>query len=555
MRAIIANLTSTYNCTVSYNSIKLHMKQQFQVFKSENVISFIVFSLITLSLFLRMIKLITREDYFGGDFAFYYFLTKSIAIDHKLPLIGHVVGDIGGFAQGAGWNYLLITPFILANGHPYGAKAMMFSISVMIIFLSWFLFKNLLKSKELICTVFLLSVSPNLITWSTAVWPPYVVPLLSVAHIGFLGQYLKTTQKKYFLLSTASLVLIIHFEIASFGILLASYLLLTAYLLHRKQLTVQYVFLAALLFFITFLPHIVYDIFHNFYNLKGLLTMLFFHRTTLLSSHIFEILTNRYYIIKTDLLFVFPPLQNKLLFIFLLIFIFGTFLYFRDRKNSPWEKKLMSYLLTTIILTFTCLIVFPALSIPFWWFTYLTIFYLLWIGIIVGYFLSYHKLIYKAIAIIFLSLTLLSSFHELSLLLEKEKRLRNVKYVIKIEEPIEYIYSDSKGKPFKVLFATGLVKVQDYKYMLWYIGKEKYKNSQGFKLLDLSYAFPDGRPVTIQEANQFKDLKKGTYYVIITQQSLQSGYAQKILNQETSGKLITKKKFETGYVVEKRIVD
>lgn len=526
--------------------------------KQSTTPSFLFFSIIIVFLLLpRIVVFFTKEDYFGGDFAFYYFNAREIILNHHFPLIGHVVGDIGGFSQGAGWNYLLAIPFVLFNGDPFGGKVLMLIISSLTLIIGSFASWYFIGKREGLFVGILLGLSPYLVNWTNDVWPPYVIPIITIFYLTTFSLFLSKQKKKYFFFMTGFLGSMLHFEIASFGLLFPSFLLLSIYLILKGKLTKRDMVFSILILLFFFLPHLIYDLTHNFYNLKGIIG-LFPDSSSRLNSDYLLIIGDRFHLFKTDFIEVFPTANVKYLFLSFAFLLFGYLLYIKDKKNKKWKKIFISYVLIAIPLTFLGLVAIPVQRASFWWLTYLTIFYIYFAGIIMSFLLFHRSFLYKLAVVAIIILFLHSSIINFNLLLNKKKELQTTKYPIKIQEPIEYIYQDSNNKPFEVLYITGLEKILDYKYMFLYVGKTEYKNSLALKNLDLQFTTHGGVPVYINEENQFKNLKQGTYYLIITDQSIQNGYATKILKDKSLGKIISTKHIGqegSGFVVQKRYVD
>ena len=161
---------------------------------------------------------------------------------------------------------------------------------------------------------------------------------------------------------------------------------------------------------------------------------------------------------------------------------------------------------------------------------------------------------YKFLILIILFMFIKSEEENIYQLGIKENNYRHQKYNIRIQEPIEYIYADSKNHQFRIIYITVNKYVFDYKYMFWYIGKTKYPNSEGFKKLELSYITPEGESIALDKARQFKNLKKGLYYIIITRHSIDTGYASQFLNKPV-GKLLSIRSFGNSFVVQKYNID
>ncbi len=523
----------------------------------KNKISLITFLFLIYStiLFLpRLISSLTKSDYFNGDFAFYYFLTKDIVINHDLPLLGHVVGEIGGFAQGPLWSYLLVPFFIIFNGDPIGGKLFMLLTSLVIYFTGVLFAWKKLGKLEGISTAFFLGSSPYLIKWTNLAWPPYIVPLLMILYFLFLYLFLSKKENKYFYASSLSLSLMAHFEIASLGLLLPSFIIILFYFVYRKLLNLKSTTTSLIIFSISFIPHLIYDLTHNFYNTRGFLSILFGTKNSE-SYPILLALQDRLHLIKTDLSAVFSIHDFRILLIIFVFLIFGTYLYIKDRKIKIWKKIFIANFLVIICTTFIGLILIPVERASFWWITYLTITYIFFSGIILGYMFRRNILFKLIISLIFL-ISIYSFFQNTNSLINIYQQYKNLKNEIRIQDPIEYVYFDSKNQAFNVIFLTGGEKIIDYKYM--FSQTEKKHNTYFYPTnINPSFTSGGGKPTYIKEIRQFDNLSSGIYYIIISNRSIESGYAKRILDRNNFGEIIYTKRIhdEEGFTIQKRILD
>ncbi len=476
----------------------------------------------------RLIVFISRQEYMEG-FAYYYFFARSIIIDHNFPLIGPVVGDVGGFAQGAGWFYLLTIPFFIFNGNPFGMSVLIFCISIVTLLLGSIIGYTIIGKREGVLISILLGTSPYLISWSNDIWPPYVVPFIAVLYILGLLLFLKINKKRYFFIMPICLGAMAHFEIASLGLLFPSFISLTVFLFIKNKIIKKDILISAIFFGSFFIPHLIYDLKNNFYNLKGILDLILFKSSSDRSITLSATLADRTHLLITDFIKVFPTPETGTLLLFILILLFGYLKLIGDKKIKNWQKIFTSYLLTSILLTFISVCILPVERASFWWLTYLTIFYIFFSGLITSYIYSTNYRLLKIILTVILSIFAYSFFNNFLIILNNEKQLRSVKYVISKQSPIEFIYKDSQDKPFRTLFITGEKDVVDYKYMLWYVGKTDFPNSQAIKLLDLNYTLKGGVLFSYDESTQFSNLKNGLYYLIISKNSVENGHIDKIL--------------------------
>lgn len=150
----------------------------------------------------------------------------------------------------------------------------------------------------------------------------------------------------------------------------------------------------------------------------------------------------------------------------------------------------------------------------------------------------------KLIIIFVIGICLNLFLQNIKILISKQKEMSKLNYEIRIQEPIEYIYKNSNNEPFTAIFVTGEEKIIDYKYMLWFVGKNEYKNSKSLKNLDLNYTNGDGIPIFLNEEKQFNNLKKGIYYIIIKNSSLEINYVEKNLKNRKNFTLISSKEIK-----------
>ena len=353
---------------------------------------------------------------------------------------------------------------------------------------------------------------------------------------------------------TVSLGLIPHFEIASLALIFPSYLLLTGYLIYKKYILLTDLLWVGTIFFLTFLPHLIYDLSHNFYNLRGILAVLPNSNNVTENADFYTRLIDRVHLVKSDLRAAFPSVPMKFLYLFLGTILIGSYAFMRDRSVAKNKKLFILNLYFTLSLSFIVLLMLPFPKAEIWWIPYFSIIYIFITGIILKYLWDFKSIIFKFLVLIILFIFIKSETERVFQMINENSNLKEQKYNIKVQEPIEYIYKDSKDMPFNILYITEEIYVLSYKYMFWYIGHTKYPNSKGFKNLDLDYILPGGPAVPLNKKGQFNNLEKGLYYVIITQKSIDSGYASKFLKYPV-GKLVDTKNFENNYVLQKHVIE
>ncbi len=470
-----------------------------------------------IAIFPRALEVFNPYNYFfNPEQGIEYLVTKSIVVDHQVVLTAHQ-GGFGDFFKGPGFNYLLTIPFILTSGDPFGGRLMMLVISVLTVPFA-FIFSNRmfgLKTASLIS--FLLAVSPNLKDYAGGISPPFVMPLLTVLFIYFLFMAFHG-HKKYIPLLIFIVGLMTHFEMAAAGILLTLLILTGLVCLAKKTIPYRYYLLSIGSFALAVLPLIVFDIKNDFYNVNGVVKMIDTGKTQAsnsLLSDLGNLISNRIDVFAWNFISTFSPNLTIWLLV-LIIFLFGVFLFARNRKVPRKEKIFVSYLGLIPVFSFLFLIIYPGNVINQWWIIYLTIIYCFLLGIVLNYLWKYSKI---RLLIVFTLFVLSLAFLNRTIFIYKTQFIYPPDTYIKEDSAIKYIFRNSKVKPFGIVVLSARAQ-ENYDYLIWWNGR-KY-NYQPYRI------------------------PKKTYYTIIEPNITYS-------SDKTPGVLIESKKMQNGFIIEKRI--
>src|SRR3972149_12110870 len=142
-------------------------------YKKETLILYLI---ILIGIFLRF------QGVFSNSFAFTYdvgrdmLAVSDIASLNKIPLIGATTGLPGVF-YGPWWYYMLTPFFIIFSGNPQGIAFVMALVGVITIIAGYFLGKALGGNFLGLSLAVLISVSAILISLSSQIWNPNIVPI------------------------------------------------------------------------------------------------------------------------------------------------------------------------------------------------------------------------------------------------------------------------------------------------------------------------------------------------------------------------------------------
>lgn len=496
----------------------------------KQLLSFFLFSLIfILAFFLRAQETISGNFLFLLDQGRDLMDVKSIVFDHHLTLIGPYT-SLQGIFQGPLFYYLLAIPAFITQGDPWGVVALMLLISMSVLIVSFVVMQRFFGWQAALVTSFLLAFSPEAIAAATYAWNPHPMWLL-ISLFLFSFYQLVLGKQKYHLLVWPVVALMFHFEAAlGFFIFLAG--IMHVLIFERKTVLSRYFLYGMLLFFIFFLPQILFDLRHDFL-MSGSFLSLFYGKNqglitgsehqsylSVLNDHLTSFVINFNSIFQQSTFLPHLPLFIFLLCVFL--FIVGKQRNLLHKKESRFI--MMHIQLAGIIFLLTSLYPFP---IRYWFLTGFQLFYILPMGLLLGMSLRYTA--GKVVALLFVFLTLLTVIPKLYTLYSYPDYGGVAKIKGKIAA-LDYIYTDAKGEKFGLLVFTPPVHTDAYDYLIWWYGEKTY------------HYIPHSE-------------KKGTVYLLMEPDPSKpwsyKGWLETVIK---TGEIVSTRKLPSGHIVQKRIV-
>jgi len=467
----------------------------------------------------RAIEIINRNYLFLFDQGAYYQAVRDIVVNRHLSLIGTEVGGIGGFFQGPGFYYLLTIPFILFKGDPYGGMLLMFILGLLAIALSIVLFHKSLGKTAALLIAFFIALSPGIIHQSRFIWPPFVIAPLTVVFLYFIWQ---SYRKKPMGIPLAFFIvgLMTHFEIAT-SITLFISTAITFLLIRPKDIfKPKTIILSAILLTATQATLILFDLRHNFLNIKGILKFV-----THGSSGAAYSFQNHLDVYRDS---IFSVAHNwNVAAVLSGIVILGLVLIFKDKKTNPQLKKFILFLLINPIILFIVLLPMKS-TLWAWWFLELPIMFCFLLGISLVYLFRHPKLKFVAVLIVigYFALFATQTYGWYKNDLNDYGGVAKIKGKI---DAIDYIYKDANSKDFNLLIFTPPVYTYPYDYLLWWYGQKKYGYIPGKE-------------------------KKGTFYLIIEpdpqKQWSYKGWLETVIK---TGKVESTVTLSSGTIIQKRV--
>lgn len=321
---------------------------KFLITRSDKVIFAISISVILLNIIFSLYHLFLGDIYFHTDISRDLLLVEDVITERSLILIGPRAGGIPGTFFGPIWIYLMVPFYLFGAGNP--------------IFIGYFYF--------LMCLLAIISigfVTYKVFSWkaaliATSIFSFYIVNLsmgftqsfgsviLSPFILYFIYLFTLKQKLKYLLVLFFLHGFLLQFQPA-FGIitLAISIIIVTFYLFKSKKL--KYLF-SVLIVFIPLVNYIVFELRHDFLQIRGLINFLNPTSETLIDIKYSAILINRFESLMGRL----NLLQSGYIigFIFIILFLFIFYKAYKLNKKDNKRKFILlfyAYLFSFFTLT------------------------------------------------------------------------------------------------------------------------------------------------------------------------------------------------------------
>lgn len=233
-----------------------------------NLKQIIIFSILLVAFLFRFYRLSSWFS-FGMDQEYEAFIAKNIVSGRHFPLIGVNASDTGLYL-GPVFVYLASIPYALFSGNPLGWAIAASFLGVVTCYLVYRVGKELFSDKTGIFAGFLYASSFMASFYDRKFWNPSPVPIISL----LIGLFLyRITRKKYHYLPWLILVFSIGFQ-SHLSMLVFAPLIIYIIWKHRKHYKPKILWLSLAIFILLQLPLILFDLRHNFVNLKAAVNLM-----------------------------------------------------------------------------------------------------------------------------------------------------------------------------------------------------------------------------------------------------------------------------------------
>lgn len=299
---------------------------------------FIIILIFILFISLRFYQLEKRIS-FDWDQEQFSYQVKKILVNNKLTLLGPRVNNDQGFFLGPYFTYLLVPFYLLSNLHPYALIYFVAVYNFLFFFISFFIIRKIFDGKTAFFFCAFWAINPYLIGFDTIPWNPIFIPFGLLMVFYQLHQVYRIGKiRDYFILG-----LIIGFfnnmHIQFFFIFLFSLIFLIIKNIFQKKLLLKKTIFVFLGYLFTFIPLLIFDLRHNFLNIKTFYN-LFFSKNSFISKD-----RNIWWQVFNYFLDPIIPQKNNFYLTKIIYFIFLLLIIYLVKKTKNFEKKLFASLL------------------------------------------------------------------------------------------------------------------------------------------------------------------------------------------------------------------
>ena len=221
--------------------------------------------ILIISLFLRLCNLQYME--FKGDEAFNSIKASNLAGGKEFPLTASV--GTTGIHESPIFIYLLSIPFLISK-NPVTAAAFISILNVLAILLLYKFIKKFYNKTAAIIASALCAVNPWQILFSRKIWAQDLLVLFTIIVIYFLYNAIYNKNKSHIIYALISLGLLVQIHLSALYFILLVIILIA---ICWKNIDKKYLSIGFILFLVTFIPYLIFQINNNFIDVKTALSL------------------------------------------------------------------------------------------------------------------------------------------------------------------------------------------------------------------------------------------------------------------------------------------
>ena len=186
------------------------------------------------------------------------------------------------------WFYYFIAPSLFLSGfNPVGPAIFIALISILTIFLIYYVGKKWFSYQTGLISAFLFAISPSVIKYSNFIWNPNIMPFFALLFIFFFFEAIFNRKYRYFIFASLAFIMVINSHYLGLALLPLPgiYWLYTfiKFIYSKSKHTKSFVInslLAIFVFILSLTPQILFDLKHNGQNINALIHFFTYRETT-----------------------------------------------------------------------------------------------------------------------------------------------------------------------------------------------------------------------------------------------------------------------------------
>lgn len=484
----------------------------------------LLITILTFNILLGSRMIFSGDFFYLADQARDMLLTQDIVENKNVTLIGTHSG-LGGFFHGPLWLYLLAPVYLIGGGNPQAFLFVYVLIAIVTVLVGYFAGASLYNKKVGLLFAFLLAVSPSIWSFIPNTIGVNMVPLVFIAMFYFLVRYLRGNNRDYiFAIFFAGLSL--QFETALPLVLIP--VVLASFFLNKNAIKdIKLILLSLGSLLLSLATFVLFELRHDFLMMRSLLTVFtggekqqgYLGFPERLVDHV-QALRGVY---ESMLITKAPFLETLFVAIILLL----AYLFMKDRVLENKEKKEFLYL-----------VAFPVFIFIFYTFYAYPIFIEYTLGLSIPVTLAFavalHKLwpqkVGRVLVILFIAFTVFEAGKIIVGDYFRPYTFNNTSGTYRNQKQVaDWIFEDSRGKPFGYYVYTPSTYTYGMDYLLWWDSK----------VLGQTKPESEKLPTTYLILYPTLDNDKGAHTF------------WKKAKIKTSAEVVARKQFEGGIIVEK----
>ena len=234
-----------------------------------------------ISAFCRLYK-ISQYMEFLGDQGRDVIIVRDFLKNGNLFFVGPQT-SIGNMYLGPYYYYLIAPSLLLANFSPVGPAVFVALLSVLTTALIYLISKKWFNLFTAFTASLLFAISPVVIKYSSFSWNPNIMPFFALLFIYFFSKSVFNHQHKLLIWASLSLIMVLNSHYLGLLLLPVISLYWVIYLINnpsRRKTFLKFSLIAFLVFLISLIPQLLFDLKHQGQNIKALLVFFTQRETT-----------------------------------------------------------------------------------------------------------------------------------------------------------------------------------------------------------------------------------------------------------------------------------